>query len=364
MMLAILKLFIKYENLGENKFAHGTGWLIRPDVMVTAGHNVYSWKQNAGRAREILAYAGYNGRGSIDSATVETRRAKKVVTTSQWLSNRGSMAHDFALVQFDKPFEGVMPFEYIETPAQGDLELGVVGYPADLVDGETGERGAHMYELFEKTKYDLTEQKDTMLQHAIDCEGGNSGGPLLRGSDLCALATHVYGGDINTAAVLGRYGNPVQDYMAALELPLPDAGRINLLPIASSVISQSDAATGPQERLISQLGDNVVQPSTVADTRSKQDKPSTINTPPKISSTQFDGAQEIVYNTIEVTETLGPVFSKVLDSIITPFIVQTVCHQSKLPADVILRRGLIANGTLGAAISGGRPPGPRNTLSS
>jgi hypothetical protein len=35
---AILKLFIKYEKLGNNKFAHGTGWLIRPDVMITAGH--------------------------------------------------------------------------------------------------------------------------------------------------------------------------------------------------------------------------------------------------------------------------------------------------------------------------------------
>lgn len=63
------------------------------------------------------------------------------------------------------------------------------------------------------------EQKDTMLEHYINSEGGNSGGPVLRRSDLCTIAAHVYGGDCNTASVLKRYGNPIQDYIAAFDFP-------------------------------------------------------------------------------------------------------------------------------------------------
>jgi V8-like Glu-specific endopeptidase len=182
-MTAILKLFINYENLPSNSYAHGTGWLIRPDLMVTAGHNVYSWRRTngrlPGRAREIKAYAGYNGAKSISDSSVEFRRAKRVVTTSQWLDSASSRPRDFALVQFDQPFTDVTPFQYIETPASGDLHLGVVGYPADLKDPETGERGGKMYELFEQTKYDITADPDRMLAHYIDSEGGKYSSQLV-----------------------------------------------------------------------------------------------------------------------------------------------------------------------------------------
>ena len=75
---------------------------------------------------------------------------------------------------------------------------------------------------------------------------GNSGGPVLRGSDLVAIATHVYGGDFNTASILGRYGNPVQDYTAAFDMSLANPGEINLVPVGSNHISQQEALTGPQ----------------------------------------------------------------------------------------------------------------------
>ncbi|KAI0890714.1 uncharacterized protein GGS22DRAFT_194615 [Annulohypoxylon maeteangense] len=331
---SILKLFIKYENLGDNKFAHGTGWLIRPDVMITAGHNVFTWRANGGRAREIIAYAGYNGSSSINDATVEIRKAKRVVTTSQWLSNRGSMAHDFAMVMFDEPFTNVTPFPYIETPAKDKLELGVVGYPADKIDERNGERGGRMYELFETTEFNLMEQKDTMLQHFIDSEGGNSGGPVLRGSDLCAIATHVYGGDANTASVLGRYGNPVQDYIAAFDLPLANPGQINLVPVNSDVISQADAATGHQVGEIAKLGDNVVTPVSE-----------------KTGKTEFwifEGVDEIFRLTKDIAETLGPVIAGPIGAAILPTIVQGIKlaqPEGHFDMDAALRRALLANST-------------------
>ncbi|KAI1407071.1 hypothetical protein F5Y13DRAFT_206684 [Hypoxylon sp. FL1857] len=340
---SILKLFIKYENLGDNKFAHGTGWLIRPDVMITAGHNVFTWRAGGGRAREIIAYAGYNGASSINDPSVEVRKAKRVVTTSQWLSNRGSMAHDFAVVMFDKPFTNVTPFQYIETPVKDKLELGVVGYPADKIDATTGERGGKMYELFESTEYNIMEQKDTMLEHFIDSEGGNSGGPVLRGSDLCAIATHVYGGDSNTASVLGRYGNPVQDYIAAFDLPLANPGQINLVPVNGDIISQADAATGPQVKEIAKLGDNVVTPAS--------DFNGTNGTKPNPSKPEFwifEGVDEVLSLTKDIATVLGSTIGGPVGAVIVPAIVagiKVAQPEGPFEMDAALRRALLANST-------------------
>jgi hypothetical protein len=120
----------------------------------------------------VKAYAGYNGAKSISDTSVEFRRAKRVVTTSQWLDSASSRPRNFALVQFDQPFTDVTPFQYIEILASGDLHLDIVGYSAGLKDPETGERGGKMYELFEQAKYDITADLDRMLAHCIDSEGG------------------------------------------------------------------------------------------------------------------------------------------------------------------------------------------------
>ncbi|KAI0382084.1 hypothetical protein F5Y04DRAFT_254025 [Hypomontagnella monticulosa] len=331
--------------------------------MITAGHNVFTWRANGGRAREIIAYAGYDGASSINDPSVEVRKAKRVVTTSQWLSNRGSMAHDFAMVMFDKPFTNVEPFQYIETPAKDKLELGVVGYPADKIDATTGERGGKMYELFENTEYNIMEQKDTMLQHYIDSEGGNSGGPVLRRSDLCAIATHVYGGDCNTASVLGRYGNPIQDYIAAFDLPLANPGQINLVPVNNTHICQSDAATGHQCREIAKLGDNVAAPT--SGLNGHNGKPNGTNGTKEVGGIKgtngtkptkpefwiFEGADEIFRLTRDIATALGPAIAAPVGSAILPTIVQGIklAQQSSCASsadlDAALRRALLANST-------------------
>ena len=51
-------------------------------------------------------------------------------------------------MQVESPFSGTVPFKFDETPAKGAMELGVVGYPGDLSDPATREKGAHMYEMF------------------------------------------------------------------------------------------------------------------------------------------------------------------------------------------------------------------------
>lgn len=47
---------------------------------------------------------------------------------------------------------------------------------------------------------------------------GNSGSPVLRENDHVSIGVHVYGGSPNSASVIGMYGNPFLDYVAAFDM--------------------------------------------------------------------------------------------------------------------------------------------------
>ena len=117
-------------------------------MFVTAGHCTYDWSHNLGRATEIKAYIGYDGEASIQNPNVQFRTAKRIVTTEGWLKARGAKNFDVGFVQVNEPFTGIKPIIYEETPLKGNMTIGVVGYPGDLKDEHTGEKGASMYEMF------------------------------------------------------------------------------------------------------------------------------------------------------------------------------------------------------------------------
>jgi hypothetical protein len=52
---------------------------------------------------------------------------------------------------------------------------------------------------------------------------GNSGSPVIRENDFTAIGVHVYGGEFNSASVIGQYGNPFLDYVAAFDLRAQNA---------------------------------------------------------------------------------------------------------------------------------------------
>ena len=53
---------------------------------------------------------------------------------------------------------------------------------------------------------------------------------MLRHADLVSIGAHVYGGEFNSASVIGKYGNPYNDYLAAFSLPKISEG-LNLIPV-------------------------------------------------------------------------------------------------------------------------------------
>ncbi|KAK4443110.1 hypothetical protein QBC34DRAFT_443621 [Podospora aff. communis PSN243] len=227
---SVVKLMIRYEGQRDNEpgYAMGTGWLISPDTVVTAGHNVFDWSgfgKGLGRAVQIKCYIGYQGAASVNSPEVQFRLAKNIVTTPEWISGRNNRHRDISFIQVDRPFTGdLRVFRYEDTPAAEDqgVMLGVVGYPGDMsIDvNNRRERGAEMYEMFAPQAYSLSgtshENPLGMLEYTVSTFGGQSGAPVIRKDTkgMTVIGTHVYGaGTKNQASVIGPLGN---DYKALL----------------------------------------------------------------------------------------------------------------------------------------------------
>lgn len=230
---AIVKLQMRYEGQGKDStgWYMGTGWLIAPDIMVTAGHNVYNWAGNGlGKATIIKCHIGYQGKESVGKPGVQTRHAKRCVTSAEWLASKENRHRDFAFVQVDKPFTGNLKlFSYGKTPPHGNELLGVVGYPGDRTIKDSygrDERGAQMYQEFDKVNYHLTTDTKApgMLTYRISTYGGQSGSPVIRVGTQTGIATHVYGlGDKNQASPITDYDN----FFNAFKQNLPKAGEVD-----------------------------------------------------------------------------------------------------------------------------------------
>ena len=65
----------------------------------------------------------------------------------------------------------------------------------------------------------------------------------MRLTDLVSIGAHVYGGAFNSASVIGKYGNPYYDYIAAFGLPLPNDA-LNLIPVTGNTTISAPVPAG------------------------------------------------------------------------------------------------------------------------
>lgn len=144
---AIVKLFLRFARQDVNDpWAMATGWLISDDTLVTAGHCSYDWSHKLGKLTHVKAYIGYYGKESIKDRknfAVQFRTGKRVATTQGWLAGGNNERHDVSFIQVNQPFTGIKPMKYQPTPTTGTkMILGVVGYPGDLMNSKSKEKGA------------------------------------------------------------------------------------------------------------------------------------------------------------------------------------------------------------------------------
>jgi V8-like Glu-specific endopeptidase len=167
-----VKLQIHYSGQvpDDKRWAQGTGWLVEPDLLVTAGHCAFDHTYGFGKASSIKAYVGYSGRRSLQRPDVQFRNGTRALTPKGWADSDVNRHNDVAFIKLDKPFRDIRPFEIRATPSKGSEMIGVVGYPMDK--SYDGERGGLMYEQFRKTDFDLNTSALNMLEHQISTFSG------------------------------------------------------------------------------------------------------------------------------------------------------------------------------------------------
>ncbi|KAK6349715.1 hypothetical protein TWF696_005994 [Orbilia brochopaga] len=179
----IAKLFLHFiQDNGSRHWFHGTGWLVDNYTIATNGHNVYNWSRKPDgtavynpkqytlmRLTSIEVIFGLERDPSAHYGTY-------VVVHSNWYRDpaaAASLRYDLAFIRLDTAPSGVTPLEYSITPCYSHLRTATcVGYPAE------SKNGLEMHIASGKLRYDVN-NAGGMIEHILDTECGNSGGPVL-----------------------------------------------------------------------------------------------------------------------------------------------------------------------------------------
>jgi V8-like Glu-specific endopeptidase len=148
----------------------GTGWLIGPRTVVTAGHCVFM-HDDGGYPSFVEVTPGMSG----DRGPWGTSRAKKFRTVAQWTDERAT-AHDYGVIVLaDDLGNKVDAWFTYAAPDDGQLrgtEANISGYPADKLR----DNGGQFHQYFHARP--IKSVDPNMLYYDIDTFGGQSGSPI------------------------------------------------------------------------------------------------------------------------------------------------------------------------------------------
>lgn len=188
-------------DLGGGHIARGTGWLIGPKTVITAGHCVHEGEGgNFFKAVEVIP--GMNGTSMpFGSQVSSTLRASE-----QWKAESDA-ASDYGAIILDSEFKSLdgKPVGFVNAVSPDDMsltgaEVRLAGYPGDKPSGtQWTDKGA------------ITSFSPTRLRYMIDTFGGNSGCAVYREGAQGqpeVVGIHNYGGCPNKCT---RITNAVLD---------------------------------------------------------------------------------------------------------------------------------------------------------
>ncbi|THH40040.1 trypsin-like serine peptidase [Neolewinella litorea] len=177
---AIVQLVIEAKN---GRRYVGTGWLISPRTVITAGHCVYL--HNAGGwPKSIQVSPGMNG----NSKPFGTCRATAFRSVKGWVSGK-QRDYDYGAIILPRshPFgKRTGTFRYASYSNRTLLQkyVNICGYPGD-------KGGKHQYYHARR----IARLTDKRLSYLIDTAGGQSGSPIFfrRGNNRIAVGIHTTG---------------------------------------------------------------------------------------------------------------------------------------------------------------------------
>lgn len=191
--------------LGQNgQLIHGTGWLVGPRTVITAGHCVFSAKELGGWAQAVHVVPGrqYEYMPYGESLQAGLR------TVDAWRERADPQA-DIGCITLAEPLgetAGWLEAADLPEPAQ-DVRVSIAGYPTDK------ERAKVQF----VHSGPITVIQRSRASYAVDTSQGQSGGPILllppQSAKACVIGTHTNGfnattgiqplnsGVLNTAAI-------------------------------------------------------------------------------------------------------------------------------------------------------------------
>lgn len=158
-----------------------TGFLIAPDLLVTAGHCVYAvntpnkeLKNETGLACKAFSWLfDYQDteKGKVDSEHVATSRlygCKQIIYAKQ--TERAPFV-DYALIQLDRPVLGRTPLTIADYKPRVGAMISMVGYPFGTP-----------VKISDQARITLDDPKRDSFLTTLDAFSGNSGSPVMDGS--------------------------------------------------------------------------------------------------------------------------------------------------------------------------------------
>lgn len=177
---AIVYIETYYDN---NTSEQGTGFMIAPDVLLTAAHCVKS--STGGVIEEIRVYAGKNGN------SYSARTTADLIYTDVNYSGAGDWNDDYSYVTLNSPIGNTCGWLGLYATSNSsnllDLDITTAGYPHDMT---TGDWDGLMY-VSEGT---ITSVNTKRIYHSADTWEGQSGSPIYyldSDGDHVAVAIHV-----------------------------------------------------------------------------------------------------------------------------------------------------------------------------
>jgi len=186
----------------------GTGWLISPRVLVTAGHCVFMHREGGWADRIEVTPAYLDGNAPFGSQTSDDLHA-----ADAWVDgnpqSQSAQQSDYGAIILPEPFDlGYFGYGVYSDAELSGMTVNVYGYPGDKADGSA------VWGNFRK----LVRATPRQVFYIISTAGGQSGCAVFvkDGETYTALGIHNYGGSSsnNATRITGQVFNDLEAWKA------------------------------------------------------------------------------------------------------------------------------------------------------